>query len=1056
MNGLSHHYPMFDPRAAGAASSSGDDVHRAAEELRRRRDALAAASRAIPTGAMSLPPTGVLDRRAAAAAAAALAHREEELLRLRDAHARIVEAELAARAMRDRIIAARQEMERANIGDDRAAMDVSREAHKADLAGEARQVAAAREAEQEQDAGEPASAASAHIIESMERLVALQDQQRAAARQREMERIRQAELLGGQAFGLGAAAGLRNIPAAALTLAERERYERYMAYGPSAQLAEEMALRERIMQRRVLEEEVLKRQQQGEAIKRQQEEEAIKRQQEEAIKRQQEKEAIKNQQEEVIKRQQEEAIKKQREAFLKIQQQQQQQEAAHWSQLVRGMGMDPIAVPPLEAEREHISRLLQLQRMTDEDLIQRAAEVQTAQSAALRGINLEKDDGAASTAAALKRRILESQLARSSGLGGLHRFQGGGAASSRLDVIDQAYADAALSRGIPGDGGLARLPPAEEGKSEARDPSPAKQHQAGLPQRPVDSPNADPQKPLRYFNNGIEVDMDGNPLPGQLPNSNNNSNPEGTVVMSQGGTRATHGSLAARSPSIATGGGQAMDNIIAKFLTVVVSRVPEIATAVADLLPDGGDPAMLKREFPNVVDATLAELRSLKERFSNSADPAAADLHIRVTNCIFAIEPYQMDLNTVTGTAPPSAGAGAPPGAPGMIGRAVPNPSLDPNSCQPLMPNMPAAYFMAQEHAMAHLPTQSFFVPPHMMPYPPPLAFAPIVRADSEGGAPSRASDRSNLESPAEDDDLPMMAAYKSKKKAARKMEKAKHKKRRNAPKLVHKVVSKPTVVKQPRPPIMPKLVHHALFRGAFDANAPPQSEETASDGTLPPKRNMSESPQSSSFAGSSKSAASADEKDADRGSPPTAAQENPDGSGEEASPTKKRRISDESHVSNHGSIVNAKSSPAKEDGDDDEDAADDEKSGDSGSGSSGELLEKLIPKEKDTKSPTSNGDDGAKRHADSNTPVKDEANNSSRTKRRKDGSSPTNGSPPSQAAASTQKGSTKPGEESANSVVTEESEDPGPTTSNNDTADENDDGHFGASSVLLGLMGKK
>lgn len=58
------------------------------------------------------------------------------------------------------------------------------------------------------------------------------------------------------------------------------------------------------------------------------------------------------------------------------------------------------------------------------------------------------------------------------------------------------------------------------------------------------------------------------------------------------------------------------DNIIAKFLTVVISRVPEIAPSVADLLPDASDPLVLWREFPGVVDATLAELRKVGERLA--------------------------------------------------------------------------------------------------------------------------------------------------------------------------------------------------------------------------------------------------------------------------------------------------------------------------------------------------------------------------------------------------------------------------------------------------------
>eukprot|EP00578_Thalassiosira_sp_NH16_P022779 CAMPEP_0181099562 /NCGR_PEP_ID=MMETSP1071-20121207/12726_1 /TAXON_ID=35127 /ORGANISM="Thalassiosira sp., Strain NH16" /LENGTH=1047 /DNA_ID=CAMNT_0023182233 /DNA_START=92 /DNA_END=3235 /DNA_ORIENTATION=- len=1047
MNGLSHHYPMFDPRAAGAASSSGDDVHRAAEELRRRRDALAAASRAIPTGAMSLPPTGVLDRRAAAAAAAALAHREEELLRLRDAHARIVEAELAARAMRDRIIAARQEMERANIGDDRAAMDVSREAHKADLAGEARQVAAAREAEQEQDAGEPASAASAHIIESMERLVALQDQQRAAARQREMERIRQAELLGGQAFGLGAAAGLRNIPAAALTLAERERYERYMAYGPSAQLAEEMALRERIMQRRVLEEEVLKRQQQKEqeAIKRRQEEEAIKNQQEEAIKRQQE---------EVIKRQQEEAIKKQREAFLKIQQQQQQQEAAHWSQLVRGMGMDPIAVPPLEAEREHISCLLELQRMTNDDLVQRTAEVQKAHSTALHdNIGTKRDYGGAASAAAaaLERRVLESLLARTVGLGGLHRFREGSTAassslssSSRLDMIDQSYAqDATLSRGMRGAGDIARLQHVgvrAEDKLQVRGSSPAQQ-QADDTTYP---PNADPQKPLRYFNNGIEVDMDGNSLPNQQLSK---SPPQVGALASRGEILAMQQErsppLAAVPASAAAArvGNQTMDsNIISKFLTVVVSRVPEIAPAVADLLPDGGDPTMLKRDFPNVVGATLAELRRIQERlYTTPYDPVAVDLHARATSCISAIEPYNVDLSTTGGFVHPAPDAmtGASPGAPGTMGRSrLPEPRLDPNSCRPLMPNSrPAAYFPAQELAMAQhnvVPRPAPMLgstPPGMACPPgsiPPSAFVPIIAgADSEGRAmPSSASDWSKLESPAE--------------------EKAKHEKRWNAPKLVHKAVIKPAAAarKPTGPPIVPKLVHHALFGGAFDANAHPRpAEVTSGDNATLPKRKLS-----LSSVESSNNLPVSDDKEVCTGSPSAVSQEYPAAAcNEKSRPAKKRHISDQSAAWSNDSVgenpeevyslarnmLYQNQCRAVEQNDGVDSASDDA------------LLEMLFPRGKNEDAPRSVDDDGTKRTSIGTMAATNEATKSANRRRK--------GNP-----LPMRRSNQIIGEDSGHSVVTEESEDQGCIVDSNDAAYKKDDGHFGASSVLQGLMGNK
>jgi len=139
-------------------------------------------------------------------------------------------------------------------------------------------------------------------------------------------------------------------------------------------------------------------------------------------------------------------------------------------------------------------------------------------------------------------------------------------------------------------------------------------------------------KPLRYFNNGIEVDMEGNPLPGQEP-------PAAATTTSNGKP----------SPVVNLA---SLDNIIiAKFLTVVVSRIPKISPAVADLLPNIGDHMLLKRKFPNIVDATLAELRSIQECFANSAD-ANINLYWRVTNCIAAIEPYKVDLSAASGMIP--------------------------------------------------------------------------------------------------------------------------------------------------------------------------------------------------------------------------------------------------------------------------------------------------------------------------------------------------------------------------------------------------------------------
>ncbi len=73
---------------------------------------------------------------------------------------------------------------------------------------------------------------------------------------------------------------------------------------------------------------------------------------------------------------------------------------------------------------------------------------------------------------------------------------------------------------------------------------------------------------------------------------------------------------------------------------MVVSRVPEIAPEVADLLSDGGDPVLIKREFPNVVDAMLDELRSIQERLATGATAPVADA---VTVALFASSTKEID-----------------------------------------------------------------------------------------------------------------------------------------------------------------------------------------------------------------------------------------------------------------------------------------------------------------------------------------------------------------------------------------------------------------------------
>jgi len=805
--------------------------------------------------------------------AALLARREEELVRLHDAHNRIMEAELAARAMRDRVAAAQSQ-----------AAQAQDESFRAD---------------------------------SIERIVALQEQQ--AHRKREIEKLKQAELSEqtGRAFG-----GVLRYPTAAqMPTAAAAGGDRFYdaaasAYGGAragsansalpAHLTEEMALREHI-QRRMLEEQAIKQHHQ------------------------------------------------QQQQHQHHHQHHQQQAAMNGHHAMMGFAGGRGDAAAAAADREHLTRLLQLQQMSDEDLIRRAAEVQNAQSAALHE-SLERNKNVA-----LEQQLLEARLLRS----GLQRFQGARSDDPRtgLDMIDQAYADAAVARGF-----------SAGSEKPASQTSPAQQ--VGIPQH-SSSPN-DP-KPLRYFNNGIEVDMDGNPLQTNSPsNINNNINSTGPVQ----GNRDN-------APSPSNNNLASLDNnIIAKFLTVVVSRVPEIAPAVADLLPDGGDPMLLKREFPNVVDATLAELKSIQERFSKAADNGSFDLHTRVTNCIAAIEPYKVDLSTAGGMIP-LPGAASPAMTAGMMRQALPESGMHPNSCQPLMPNNPMQFHAAP----AAVPRPQYF------PAPEDLAMARQASAFKSNAAESQFTPLVNKEnemkpeSPSED--LPMMAAYKSKKEAAKK---AKQKK-----------ASKPKKNRKPR------LVHHALFRGALDLNAVMRNTALAKREAALSKI---ERTQLNSLSKSNSSTESSSRQGIKPGSSVAEASQ-------KSRPVKKRRISDQAEVddmnysTNPISNVFGKNVVKK-----------------NNRGPYCELLDQpLGASSKSSSKSKPSVDAGAKKEnaRHESTDAVYEVLPTSREEIPK----PSN-------------------EDATNSVVTEESEDhAADQASQPNNTDDGDDGHFSAANVLLGLMGK-
>ncbi len=118
------------------------------------------------------------------------------------------------------------------------------------------------------------------------------------------------------------------------------------------------------------------------------------------------------------------------------------------------------------------------------------------------------------------------------------------------------------------------------------------------------------------------------------------------------------------SSSNGNAGNKSDETIISKFLTVVMSHVPEVTPCLIELIPDvmagltsgnnqgteeDGKKSKLveaAKKFPTVVDATLNELKNLQR---NACLMELEDLYVRVTNCITAIEPYTLKFATGRG-----------------------------------------------------------------------------------------------------------------------------------------------------------------------------------------------------------------------------------------------------------------------------------------------------------------------------------------------------------------------------------------------------------------------
>mmetsp|Transcript_11624 Transcript_11624/g.24879 ORF Transcript_11624/g.24879 Transcript_11624/m.24879 type:complete len:413 (-) Transcript_11624:285-1523(-) len=411
---------------------------------------------------------------------------------------------------------------------------------------------------------------------------------------------------------------------------------------------------------------------------------------------------------------------------------------------------------------------------------------------------------------------------------------------------------------------------------------------------------------------------------------------------------------------------------------------------------------LLKREFPNVVDATLAELRSIQKRFANAGD-TNVDLHRRVTNCIAAIEPYKVDLSAASGMVPlPQLPPGAvPPStlAAGMMSRALPlplpEPTLDPGNCQPLLLNNPVRL---HHH---HHPLQGPVVSrPSYFPNPEDLAMAQ-QHARALGSNPNRMEGtftplakttpdeiKPKPESPS--DDVPMMAAYKTTKK-------------------IEKIAKKQKKAKKKKKNRKPKLVHHALFRGALDMNSVMRKAALA--------KQREKAQQQRDRAGSESSSESC-EDGKKRGSSRSS------GSDDKSIPMKKRRISDEAQIDEADDSIHPISKGTRKKNKDNNNKRNPR----------GALLHQIFGSKKTT-SP------GAAASS------------------KKENTGPNPKRSPIKSISKVRRGAAKSSgnEDSTNSVVTEESEDQAEDHAADTASQANADvdSHYDAANVLLGLMGK-
>ena len=480
---------------------------------------------------------------------------EERLLRLHDAHSRVLTNEVAARALQDQVSAAQQQ-------NNQQALQYQASAQ------QQQQVTAQRNHD-------------LNLANSIERIMAQQEVQVQEHRLREQlvgEQHQQAvarAAWGGGTGGIGLG-GINLLARRAAALSGDGS-----SYAHNLQLAEAVALRER--HQRALEEE---------------------------------------------------AVRLQHNQELRQQLLHQQQPPQHFG---AGAGSAGDA-----AEQQHhlqqnggLSHLLQNKHiMSYEELIRLRDGLGL-------GVSSRVGAGIPSNDSLFERQLMDAHILLSGGgIGGvgagLSRFQQPGgeraaalAAFARLpgraggdeDFINQAYLDALIAQRVESVSLGGQQPAVNNGNDGNHHRQAATVISAAYP--PSVGGGGSGQS-LRYFNNGKEVDMEGNPL--QPSNDNKSGNGDG------GGGACGNGDsviLSNRSPGHPldsnANAAAPMDenNAITRFLHVVVNRVPEIGPALAVIQREGNN--------PNVVDATMTVLRSIQERWARATDEITLDLHRRIT-----------------------------------------------------------------------------------------------------------------------------------------------------------------------------------------------------------------------------------------------------------------------------------------------------------------------------------------------------------------------------------------------------------------------------------------